>query len=54
MFMSHIILVAIQRNNRMNTALFPHVSRFDILTPEDLLNVLKNNHVNPEVMLKHE
>jgi hypothetical protein len=41
LFMSHVILQAIQRNIQIDTVLFPDGSCIDIGTPEDLLKVLK-------------
>ena len=41
LFMSHIILNAIQLNMHIDTVLFPNGNCIDIGTPEDMLNVLK-------------
>lgn len=42
LFMSHVILEAIQRNIQIDTVLFPDGNCIDIGTPEDLLAVLKS------------
>jgi glucose-1-phosphate thymidylyltransferase len=41
LFMSHVILEAIQRNIQIDTVVFPEGNCIDIGTPKDLLNVLK-------------
>jgi glucose-1-phosphate thymidylyltransferase len=41
LFMSHVIIEAIQRNMQIDTVLFPDGNCIDIGTPEDLLNILK-------------
>ena len=41
LFMSHVILHALELNMHIDTVLFPHGNCIDIGTPEDLLNVLK-------------